>query len=50
MRLATGDTQDGQDEDEQQRAAVQIITDPGQGDGGVLDALGNLVTAIRGTK
>ena len=28
---------------------LQIISDPGQSDGGVLDALGNLVRAIRGT-
>ena len=48
-RLATGDREDGQDEDEQQGAAVQIISDPGQSDGGVLDALGNLVRAVRGT-
>ena len=48
-RLATGDREDGQDEDEQQGAAVQIISDPGQSDGGVLDALGNLVRALRGT-
>ena len=41
-RLATGDKEDGQDEKEQQEAAVQIISDRGQSDGGVLDAPGNL--------
>ena len=49
-RLAIGGKEDGQDEDEQREAAVRIISDPGQGDGGVLDALENLVRAIRGTK
>ena len=49
-RLATGDREDGQDEDEQQGATVQTISDPRQSDGGVLDALVNLVRAIRGTK
>ena len=44
-----GDTEDGQDEKEQQGAAVQTISDHGQGDGGVLDALDNSVSAIRGT-
>ena len=37
-----GEKEDGQDEDEQRRAAVQTISDPGQGDGGA--------RAIRGTK
>ena len=32
-RLATGDSEDGEDEDEQQGAAVQMISDPGQSDG-----------------
>ena len=49
-RLAIGGKEDGQDEDEQREAAVRIISDPGQADGGVLDALENLVRAIRGTK
>ena len=49
-RLATGDNEDGQDENEQQEAAVRIISEPGQSDGEVLDALGNLVRAIRETK
>ena len=44
-----GDTEDGQDEREQQGAAVQTISDHGQGGGGVLDALDNSVSAIRGT-
>ena len=46
----TDDEEDGQDVNEQQGAAVQTISDPGQGDGGVLDALGNLVRAVCGTK
>ena len=45
-----GEKGDGQDEDEQRRAAAQTISDPGQGDGGVLEALGNPVMAVRGTK
>ena len=45
-----GEREDGQYEDEQRRAAAHTISDPGQGDGGVLDARGNLVRAIRGTK
>ena len=49
-RLATGGKEDGQDEDEQREAAVRIISDPGQSDGGVLDALENLNWAVRGTK
>ena len=44
-----GDTEDGQDEKEQQGAVVQTISDHGQGDRGVLDALDNSVRAIRGT-
>ena len=44
-----GDTEDGQDEKEQQGAAVQTTSDHGQGDGGVLDAPGNSVRTIRGT-
>ena len=44
----TGDKEDGQDENEQQGAAVQSISDPGQSDEGVLEALGNLVKTIRG--
>ena len=47
-RLVT--KKDGQDEREQQEAAVEIIYDPGQSDRGVSDALGNLVRAVRGTK
>ena len=35
-----GEKNDGQDEDEQRRAAVQILSDPGQGDGGVMEAPG----------
>ena len=46
----TGDKEDGQDENEQQGAAVRTLSDPGQGDEEVLDALGILVRAIRGTK
>ena len=42
-RSATGDKEDGQDAKWQQGAAVRIISDSGQSDGGVLDALGNLV-------
>ena len=38
-RLATCDKEHGQDEDEQQEAAAQMISDLRQGDGGVLDAL-----------
>ena len=38
------------DENEQLEAAVRIISDPGQSDEGVLDALANLVRAIRGTR
>ena len=34
----SGVNQDGQDEGEQRRAAVQPISDPGQRDGGVLEA------------
>ena len=30
----TGDKEDGQDENEQQGAAVRTISDPGHGDGG----------------
>ena len=45
---ANGDKEDGQDENGQQGAAVQTIADPGQVDGGVLEAPGNLVRAIRG--
>ena len=37
--------ENGQDEDEQQRAAVQTVSDPGRGDRGVLE-----VRATRGTK
>ena len=47
--LAIGDKEDGQDEHEQREAAVRIVSDPGQSDGGVLDALGNLVRAVRWT-
>ena len=35
------DTEDGQGENDQRGIAVQTICDLGQGDGGVLDALGN---------
>ena len=42
--------ENGQDEEEQQRPAVQTISDPGQGDGGVLEALGSFVRAVRETK
>ena len=49
-RSATVDTEDGHEKDDQQGAAVQIITDPVQNDGGLLDALENLVRDIRGTK
>ena len=45
-RLATGDKEDGQDEGEQQGAAVQTICVPGQ-DEGVLEALENLVRNMR---
>ena len=48
--LANGDKEDRQDENEQQGAAVQTVSDPGQGDGGVLDTLGFPVRPIRGTK
>ena len=43
------DTEDGQGENDQRGTAVQTICDLGQGGGGVLDALGKLVRAIRGT-
>ena len=33
-------TEDGQDEDKQQGAVVQTVSDPGQSKGGVLEALG----------
>ena len=49
-RLAICDTVDGQDEDELREAALRMISDPRQSDGRVLDALGNLERAIRGTK
>ena len=49
-KVRDGDKEDNRDENEQLEAAVRIISDPGQSDGGVLDALGNLVRAIRGTK
>ena len=45
-----GEKEDGQDEGEHRRAAVQTISDLGQGDGGVLTALGSLARATRGTK
>ena len=45
-----GDEKEGQDEDGQQGAAAHTIAAPGQGDGGVLDALGGLARATRGTK
>ena len=45
-----GEKKDGQDEDERRRAAVHTISDLGQGDGGALEAQGNLVRAIRWTK
>ena len=48
--LANGEKEDGQDENEQQGAAVQTVSDPRQGDGGVLDTLGFPVRPIRGTK
>ena len=38
----TGEEEDGEDKNEQQGAAVQTISDPGQGDGGVLDARENM--------
>ena len=43
------DTEDGQGENDQRGTAVQTICDLWQGGGGVLDALGELVRAIRGT-
>ena len=43
------DTEDGQGENDQRGTAVQTICDLGHGGGGVLDALGKLVRAIRGT-
>ena len=46
----TGDKKDGLDEVEQQGGAVRTISDPGQGDEEVLDALVILVRVIRGTK
>ena len=39
---------DGQDDDDEW--GVETISDPGQGDGGALEALGIPVTATRGTK
>ena len=48
--LANGEKEDLPDENEQQGAAVQTISDPRQGDGGVLDTLGFPVRPIRGTK
>ena len=45
-----GQKEDGQDEGEQRRAVVQTISDPGQGDGGALEAAGNLVRATLGSK
>ena len=44
--LANGEKEDGQDENEQQGAAVQTVSDPRQGDGGVLDTLGFPVRPI----
>ena len=49
-RLTIGGKEDGQDENEQQEAAVPIISCSGQSGGGVLDAMGNLVRATRVTK
>ena len=48
--LANGEKEDGPDENEQQGAAAPTISDPRQGDGGVLDPLGFPVRPIRGTK
>ena len=50
VNAVNGEKEDEQDEDEQRRAAVQTVSDPGQGDGGVLEAPRNQVTATRGTK
>ena len=46
----TGDKEDGQDENEQQGAAVPTISNLGLGDGGVLDAPGNPVRGYSWTK
>ena len=40
---ANGDGEEGQDENGQHGAALQTISGPGQGNGGVLEALENLV-------
>ena len=42
---ANGDGEDGQNETGQRGAAVQTISNPEQGDGGVLEAQENLVRA-----
>ena len=47
--LVSGEKEDGQDENEQRRAAVRTISNLGRGNGGVLEALGRTVKAIRGT-
>ena len=47
--LVTGSRVGAQDESGQQGVAAQTTSDPGQGDGGVLEALGHPARAIRGT-
>ena len=42
---ANGDGEDGQNENGQREAAVQTISNPGQSDGGLLEAQENLVRA-----
>ena len=47
---ANGDGEDGQNEPGQRGAAAQTVSDPGQGDGGVLETQENLMRAVRGLK
>ena len=45
-----GEKEDGPNKGEQWRAAMQTVSDPGQRDGRVVEALGSPMKAIRGTK
>ena len=47
---ANGDGEDGQNETGKRGAAVQTISNSGQGDGGLLEAQENLLRAVRGMK